>query len=121
MEVQAQAVLPGVDTLPSAEEADVEMVGPFVPGTAPDAPEVLAPVWVPTLEAAEERVRTDATVLRTGGSGSNTATALYEVARLPGDMTVWRQSTNQEVINNLRKGLMMVSLIFLELSFSFCF
>jgi hypothetical protein len=92
------------------------MVGPFVPGAGPDAPEVLAPVWVPTLEAAGERVRTDATVLRTGGSGSNTATALCEVARLPGDMTVWRQSTNQEVINNLRRGLMMVSLIFIELS-----
>uniref|UniRef100_A0A2N9I2C5 Uncharacterized protein n=1 Tax=Fagus sylvatica TaxID=28930 RepID=A0A2N9I2C5_FAGSY len=105
--VQVQAVLPGVDTLPSAEEADVEMVGPFVPGAAPDAPQVLAPVWVPTLEAAGERVRTDATVLRTEGSGSNTATALCEVARLPGDMMVWRQSTNQEVINNLRRGLMM--------------
>uniref|UniRef100_A0A2N9HLT5 Uncharacterized protein n=1 Tax=Fagus sylvatica TaxID=28930 RepID=A0A2N9HLT5_FAGSY len=82
VEVLAQAVLPGVDTIPSAEGADVEM-------------------------AAGERVRTDATVLRTGGSGSNTATALCEVARLPGDMAVWRQSTNQEVINNLRRGLMM--------------
>uniref|UniRef100_A0A2N9FLX9 Uncharacterized protein n=1 Tax=Fagus sylvatica TaxID=28930 RepID=A0A2N9FLX9_FAGSY len=106
-EVQAQAVLPGVDTIPSAEDADVEMVGPFVPSADPNAPEVLAPVWVPNLEAAGERVRTDATVLRTGGSGSNTATALCEVARLPGDMAVWRQSTNQEVINNLRRGLMM--------------
>ncbi len=95
------------------------MVGPFVPGAGPDAPEGLAPVWVPTLEAAGERVRTNATVLRTGGSGSNTATAFCEVARLPGDMTVWRQSTNQEIINNLRRGLMMVSLIFLKLSLFF--
>uniref|UniRef100_A0A2N9ECV3 Uncharacterized protein n=1 Tax=Fagus sylvatica TaxID=28930 RepID=A0A2N9ECV3_FAGSY len=107
VEVLAQAVLPGVDIISSAEEADVEMVGPFVSGADPNVPEVLAPVWVPTLEAAGERVRTDATVLRTGGSGSNTATALCEVARLPGDMAVWRQSTNQEVINNLRRGLMM--------------
>uniref|UniRef100_A0A2N9HMM9 Uncharacterized protein n=1 Tax=Fagus sylvatica TaxID=28930 RepID=A0A2N9HMM9_FAGSY len=99
--VQAQAVLPGVDTLPSADETDVEMVGPFVPGAGPTMSAELAPVWVPSLEAAGERVRTDATVLRTGGSGSNTVTALCEVARLPGDMTVWSQSTNQEVINNL--------------------
>uniref|UniRef100_A0A2N9HPZ9 Uncharacterized protein n=1 Tax=Fagus sylvatica TaxID=28930 RepID=A0A2N9HPZ9_FAGSY len=55
----------------------------------------------------EERVRTDATVLRTGGAGSSTASALCEVARLPGDMDVWGKSTNQEVINNLRRGLMM--------------
>uniref|UniRef100_A0A2N9HEY4 Uncharacterized protein n=1 Tax=Fagus sylvatica TaxID=28930 RepID=A0A2N9HEY4_FAGSY len=42
----------------------------------------------------------------TGGS-SSTASALCEVARLPVDMDVWRKSTNQEVINNLRRGLMM--------------
>uniref|UniRef100_A0A2N9G5W4 Uncharacterized protein n=1 Tax=Fagus sylvatica TaxID=28930 RepID=A0A2N9G5W4_FAGSY len=105
--VQAQAVLPGVDTLPSADETDVEMVGPFVPGTASTPSTELAPVWAPSLETLGERVRTNATVLRTGGSGSKTATALCEVARLPGDMAVWRQSTNQEVVNNLRRGLMM--------------
>uniref|UniRef100_A0A2N9II38 Uncharacterized protein n=1 Tax=Fagus sylvatica TaxID=28930 RepID=A0A2N9II38_FAGSY len=77
---EARPVMPGVDTLPSTEDADVEM---------------------------GERVRTDATVLRTGGSGSSTASALCEVARLPIDMDVWRKSTNQEVINNLRRGLMM--------------
>uniref|UniRef100_A0A2N9IEH2 Uncharacterized protein n=1 Tax=Fagus sylvatica TaxID=28930 RepID=A0A2N9IEH2_FAGSY len=107
----AKGEAPRAETsVPLVEEVDVEMVGPFVPGAGPDAPEGLAPVWVPTLEAAGERVRTNATVLRTGGSGSNTATAFCEVARLPGDMTVWRQSTNQEIINNLRRGLMMGSL-----------
>uniref|UniRef100_A0A2N9H056 Uncharacterized protein n=1 Tax=Fagus sylvatica TaxID=28930 RepID=A0A2N9H056_FAGSY len=55
----------------------------------------------------EMRVRTDGTVLRTGVSGSSTASALCEVARLPVDMDVWSKSTNQEVINNLRRGLMM--------------
>jgi hypothetical protein len=119
--VQAQAVLPGVDALSSADETDVEMVGPFVLGTSSAPSAELAPMWAPSLETAGERVRTDATVLRIGGSGSNTATALCEVARLPGDMTVWRQSTNQEVVNNLRRGLMMVSLTFFKLFLSFAF
>uniref|UniRef100_A0A2N9GIY7 Uncharacterized protein n=1 Tax=Fagus sylvatica TaxID=28930 RepID=A0A2N9GIY7_FAGSY len=104
---EARPVLPGVDTLPSNEDADVEVVGPFVPSRDPNSSEVLAPFWAPLLEAQGERVRTDATVLRTGGSGSSTTTALCEVARLPGDMDVWGKSTNQEVINNLRQGLMM--------------
>uniref|UniRef100_A0A2N9HYN3 Uncharacterized protein n=1 Tax=Fagus sylvatica TaxID=28930 RepID=A0A2N9HYN3_FAGSY len=77
---EARPVLPGVDTLPSTEDADVEM---------------------------GMRVRTDGTVLRTGGTGSSTASALCEVARLPVDMDVWGKSTDQEVINNLRRGLMM--------------
>uniref|UniRef100_A0A2N9GCS3 Uncharacterized protein n=1 Tax=Fagus sylvatica TaxID=28930 RepID=A0A2N9GCS3_FAGSY len=59
------------------------------------------------LEAQGMRVRTDGTVLRTGGTGSSTASALCEVARLPVDMDVWGKSTDQEVINNLRRGLMM--------------
>jgi hypothetical protein len=119
--VQAQPALPGVDTLPSADETDVEMMGPFVPGTGSTPSTGLAPVWAPSLESLGERVRTDATVLQTGGFGSNTATGLCEVARLPGDIVVWRQSTNQEVVNNLRRGLMMVSLAFFKLFLSFAF
>ena len=30
--VEARPVLPGIDTLPSNMDADVEVVGPFVPG-----------------------------------------------------------------------------------------
>ena len=107
--VLTRPVLPGIDIIPSNEDADVEVVGPFVPGPDPNSSTVLAPFWAPSLETQGERVRTDATVLRTGGSKSSTATALCEVARLPGNMDVWRKSTNQEVINNLRRGLMMVS------------
>jgi hypothetical protein len=118
---EARPVLPGVDTLPSNEDADVEVVGPFVPSRDPNSSEVLAPFWAPLLEAQGERVRTDATVLRTGGSGSSTTTALCEVARLPGDMDVWGKSTNQEVINNLRQGLMMVSCAFQIHSFILIF
>uniref|UniRef100_A0A2N9H9T8 Uncharacterized protein n=1 Tax=Fagus sylvatica TaxID=28930 RepID=A0A2N9H9T8_FAGSY len=84
---EARPVMPSVDTLPSTEDADVEMA--------------------PPLEAQGMRVRTDSTVLWTGGSGSSTASALCEVARLPIDMDVWSKSTDQEVINNLRRGLMM--------------
>ncbi len=54
-------------------------------------------------------MRSDATVLQTDGTRSNTASALSEVVRLSADMAVWKQSTNQEVIDNLRCGLMMVS------------
>uniref|UniRef100_A0A2N9GES3 Uncharacterized protein n=1 Tax=Fagus sylvatica TaxID=28930 RepID=A0A2N9GES3_FAGSY len=104
---EARPVLPGVDSLPSTEDADEEMVGPFIPERDPISSGMLAPFWAPSLETQGERVRTDATVLRTGGSGSSTASALCEVARLPVDMDVWRKSTNQEVINNLRRGLMM--------------
>uniref|UniRef100_A0A2N9HB28 Uncharacterized protein n=1 Tax=Fagus sylvatica TaxID=28930 RepID=A0A2N9HB28_FAGSY len=104
---EARPALPSVDTLPSNEDADVEMVGPFVPERDPNSSRVLAPFWAPLLEAEGERVRTDATVLRTGGSGSSTASALCEVARLPSDMDIWGKSTNREVINNLRRGLMM--------------
>ena len=119
--VLARPVLPGIDTLLFAEETDVEMVGPFVPGPNPASSTVLAPVWAPSLETLGERVRTNATVLQTGRSGSSTATALCEVARLPRDMAVWRQSTNQEVVNNLRRGLMMVRLIFFKLFLSSAF
>uniref|UniRef100_A0A2N9FR61 Uncharacterized protein n=1 Tax=Fagus sylvatica TaxID=28930 RepID=A0A2N9FR61_FAGSY len=75
---EARPVLPGVDTLPSTEDADVEMVGPFIPERDPINAAVLAPFWAPTLEAQGERVRTDGTVLRTGVSGSSTASALCE-------------------------------------------
>jgi hypothetical protein len=65
-------------------------------------------------------MRSDVTVLKTGGAGSNTTSALSEVARLPADMAVWKQSTNQEVIDNLRRGLMMVSQLICSPLF-FCF
>uniref|UniRef100_A0A2N9FXK3 Uncharacterized protein n=1 Tax=Fagus sylvatica TaxID=28930 RepID=A0A2N9FXK3_FAGSY len=64
----------------------------------------------PSYEMFGDLVRSDVTVLKTGGAGSNTTSALSEVARLPADMAVWKQSTNQEVIDNLRRGLMMGSL-----------
>uniref|UniRef100_A0A2N9FNG4 Uncharacterized protein n=1 Tax=Fagus sylvatica TaxID=28930 RepID=A0A2N9FNG4_FAGSY len=60
------------------------MVGPFVPVTGSASTMGPAPLWEPTLQTLGERV-----------------------AHLPEDMVVWKQSTNQEVINNLCRGLMM--------------
>uniref|UniRef100_A0A2N9H223 Uncharacterized protein n=1 Tax=Fagus sylvatica TaxID=28930 RepID=A0A2N9H223_FAGSY len=61
-----------------------------------EASQAATPVEPDTTSAASKEV-----------SGSSTASALCEVARLPVDMDVWSKSTNQEVINNLRRGLMM--------------
>ena len=63
----------------------------------------------PNYEVFGDLVRSDATVLQAGEAGSNAANALSKVARLPTDMEVWKKSTNQGVIDNLRRGLMMVS------------
>uniref|UniRef100_A0A2N9IFD1 Uncharacterized protein n=1 Tax=Fagus sylvatica TaxID=28930 RepID=A0A2N9IFD1_FAGSY len=104
---EARPVLPGVDTLPSNEDADVEVVGPFVPGRDPNSSEVLAPFWAPLLEAQGERVRTDATVLRTGGSGPALPLPSVRWHACPVTWTYGESPPIQEVINNLRRGLMM--------------
>uniref|UniRef100_A0A2N9G996 Uncharacterized protein n=1 Tax=Fagus sylvatica TaxID=28930 RepID=A0A2N9G996_FAGSY len=67
-------------------EPDTTSAASKVPEARPVMPAVLAPFWTPPLEAQGMRVRTDGTVLRTGGTGSSTASALCEVARLPVDM-----------------------------------
>lgn len=98
----------GVDDLLPSDQLDTELdLGNLI--TTLER-KTLAPVWMPSFEAFRDTVRSDATMLRTGEVGSNTASALSEVARLLADMEVWRQSTDQEVLNNLRRGLMMVSL-----------
>ena len=90
----------GVDDLPpttqSGRELDLDVLDKG-PGPSKEP----APVWTPSFEVYGDPVRSDAIVLQTDGTGSSTASALSEV---------WKQSTNQEVINNLRRGLMIVSL-----------
>ncbi len=98
----------GIDVLPPTTQPGTGL-DPVISDKGPSPSKESAPVWAPSFEVFGDPVRSDATVLRTGGTGSNTATALSEVARLPADMAVWKQSTNQEVINNLRRGLIMVS------------
>jgi hypothetical protein len=92
-----------LQTTPPGIELD-----PGVPSQGPGPSMEPAPLWAPSYEVFRDPVRSDATVLRTGGAGSNTASALSEVARFPADMAVWKQSINQEVIDNLRRRLMMV-------------
>jgi hypothetical protein len=99
-----------VDDLPPTIQPGIEL-DPSVPSKYFEPSKEPAPLWVPSYEAYGESVRSDATVLKTGGVGSNTVSALSEVARLPADMVVWKQSTDREVIDNLRRGLMMVSLL----------
>ena len=81
--LQAEASLARVDTLLSADETDIEMVGTFIPDKGAGPSMGLAPVWAPSLKIFGEPVRSVATVLQTGGSGSNTTTAVSEVTRLP--------------------------------------
>uniref|UniRef100_A0A2N9FU19 Uncharacterized protein n=1 Tax=Fagus sylvatica TaxID=28930 RepID=A0A2N9FU19_FAGSY len=91
---------------PQINQLGIEL-DPGVPSQGPSPSKEPAPLWAPSYEVFGDPVRFDATVLRTSGAGSNTASALSEVARLPADMAVWKQFTNQEVIDNLRRGLMM--------------
>ena len=109
----------GVDDLPPTIQPSIEL-DPDVLDKGPDPSKEPAPVWAPSFEVYGDPVRSDATVLWIDETRSSTASALSEVARLPVDMAVWKQSTNQEVINNLCCGLMMVSL-FIQSSFYFYF
>ena len=52
------------------------------------------PVWAPTYEVFEDPVRSNATIMVVGEVGSNVASTLSEVARLPEDMAVWGKSTD---------------------------
>ncbi|GMY31518.1 hypothetical protein FCV25MIE_26760 [Fagus crenata] len=45
------------------------------------------------------------------GMGAKVASSLCQAARLPTDMAEWKRSTNPKVIDNLRRGLMMGSLV----------
>ena len=96
------------------------MLDPDVPSQGPGPSKEPAPLCAPSYEMFGDLVRFDATILKTSGAGSNTTSALSEMACLPADMAVWKQSTNQEVIDNLRCGLMMVSQLICSPLF-FCF
>ena len=40
---------------------------------------------------------------------ASVASALSQAVRLPQDMEEWKKATDDELINNLRRGLLMVS------------
>jgi hypothetical protein len=51
------------------------------------------------------------------GHSASVASALSQAVRLPLDMEEWKKATDDELINNLRRGLLMVSQ---SKNFSFC-
>ena len=109
---RAEAIESKDEDLPQITQPGIEL-DPDVPSQGPGPSKEPTPLWAPSYQVFRDPVRSDATVLRTGGIGSNTASALSEVARLPADMAVWKQSTNQEVIDNLRREFMMVSPLYM--------
>ena len=69
-----------------------------------------APLWAPRIEYRGEDAVTEADCIlfvNETRSGSN-ASALSQVVRLPLDMDEWKKATDDGLINNLRRGLLMV-------------
>jgi hypothetical protein len=67
------------------------------------------PIWALTFDVFGETLRSNAAILPVGDSmGAKVASSLCQEARLPVDMAEWKGSNDQEVIDNLRRGLMMV-------------
>ena len=70
-----------------------------------------APLWAPRMEYWGEDAVTEANCILPVNdvrSGS-VASALSQVVRLPLDMDEWRKAIDDGLINNLRRGLLMVS------------
>uniref|UniRef100_A0A2N9FAQ1 Uncharacterized protein n=1 Tax=Fagus sylvatica TaxID=28930 RepID=A0A2N9FAQ1_FAGSY len=82
---RTEAPQSGVDDLSPAIQPGIEL-DLSVPNKGPGPSKEPAPLWAPFFLVYGDPVRSDATVLRTGGTGSNTASALSEVACLLADM-----------------------------------
>lgn len=88
------------------------MLDPDAPHLGSGSSRAPAQAWAPSFEVFGDPVRSDAAILPIGGGmGAKVASSLCQVARLPIDMEEWGRSTDQEVIDNLRRGLMMVNLL----------
>uniref|UniRef100_A0A2N9JAV3 Uncharacterized protein n=1 Tax=Fagus sylvatica TaxID=28930 RepID=A0A2N9JAV3_FAGSY len=84
------------------------MLDPDAPHLGSGSSRAPAQAWTPSFEVFGDPVRSDAAILPVGGGmGAKVASSLCQVARLPIDMEEWGRSTDQEVIDNLRRGLMM--------------
>ena len=84
------------------------------------------PLWAPQLEyCGGGDAITEADCILLVGDGRNVAMAseISQAARLPLDMGEWKKSSDDELIKNLRRGLLMVSmLLFVYVSLCiFCF
>ena len=71
------------------------------------------PLWAPRMEyRGEDAVtETDCILSVSNARSSSVANALSQVVRLPLDMEEWKKAADDELINNLRRGLLMVSKI----------
>jgi hypothetical protein len=69
------------------------------------------PRWVPNMEyRGGEAVTEEDSILPVGDErSSSVASALSQAVRLPMDMGEWKKATDDELINNLRRGVLMVS------------
>jgi hypothetical protein len=69
------------------------------------------PLWTPRMEYRGGEAVTEADCILPVGNGRSAlvASALSQAVRLPLDMGEWKKATDDELINNLRRGLLMVS------------
>jgi hypothetical protein len=69
------------------------------------------PLWTPHMEyKGGEVVIEEDDILPVGVECSaSVASALSQAVRLPLDMGEWKKATDDELINNLRRGILMVS------------
>ena len=86
---RTEAPQSGVDDLLPTIQPGIEL-DPSIPNKGPGPSKELGLLWAPSFLVYGDPVRSDATVLRTGEMGSNTASALSEVACLLADMAVWK-------------------------------
>uniref|UniRef100_A0A2N9IVX2 Uncharacterized protein n=1 Tax=Fagus sylvatica TaxID=28930 RepID=A0A2N9IVX2_FAGSY len=91
---RTEAPQSGADDQPPTTQPRIEL-DPDVPSQGPGPSKEPVPLWAPSYEVFGDPVRSDAIVLKTGGAGSNTASALSEVARLPTDMALKREETEE--------------------------
>ena len=69
------------------------------------------PLWAPRMEYRGEDAVTEADCILPVSNvcSALVANALSQAVRLPLDMGEWKKVTDDELINNLRRGLLMVS------------
>jgi hypothetical protein len=67
-------------------------------------------LWAPCMEyrGVDAVTETDCILPVSNARSATVASALSQAARLPLDMEEWRKAVDDELINNLRRGLLMV-------------
>ena len=67
-------------------------------------------LWAPRMEyrGADAVTKMDCILPISNARSASVARALSQAVRLPLDMEEWRKAADDELINNLRRGLLMV-------------